>query len=101
VDAGVLGELGREGFGLAFGGIGREQERDGVGFIGVLGSGRRTLRASWRSGALATPATRGSRPVLFVHLSSERTLEPVRQDSSFAEKHESHTALLLVVLPLG
>src|SRR4051794_291248 len=32
-----------------------------------------------------------------VHLSSERTLAPVHQDSSFAEKQESHPALLLVV----
>jgi hypothetical protein len=31
-------------------------------------------------------------PVL-VHPSSERTVEPVRQDSSFAEKQESHPAL--------
>ena len=38
------------------------------------------------------------RPLLrFVQLSSERTLEPVRQDSSFAEKQESHPALLVVV----
>ena len=33
----------------------------------------------------------------FVQLSSERTLEPLRQDSSFAEKQESHPALLVVV----
>src|SRR4051794_3297675 len=32
-----------------------------------------------------------------VHLSSERTVEPVRQDSSFAEKQESHPARLLIV----
>jgi hypothetical protein len=33
----------------------------------------------------------------FVQLSSERTLEPVRQDSSLAEKQESDPALLVVV----
>ena len=33
----------------------------------------------------------------FVHRSSERTVEPVRQDSSFAEKQESHPARLLIV----
>jgi len=38
-----------------------------------------------------------SRLLVVVHLSSERTLEPVRQDSSFAEKQESHPALLVVV----
>jgi len=37
------------------------------------------------------------RLLLLVHLSSDRTVEPVRQDSSFAEKQESHPALLLVV----
>ena len=36
----------------------------------------------------------------FVHLSSERTPEPVCQDSPFAEKQESHPALLFVV-PCG
>src|SRR5215207_8430283 len=35
--------------------------------------------------------------LLVVHLSSERAVEPVRQDSSFSEKQESHPALLLVV----
>jgi hypothetical protein len=35
--------------------------------------------------------------LVVVQLSSERTLEPVRHDSSFAEKQESHTALLVVV----
>ena len=35
--------------------------------------------------------------LLLVHLSSERTVEPVRQDSSFAEKQEPHPALLPVV----
>jgi hypothetical protein len=34
---------------------------------------------------------------LFVHLSSERMLEPVRRDSFFAEKRESHPARLLIV----
>jgi hypothetical protein len=33
----------------------------------------------------------------YVHLSSERTLEPVRQDGSFAEKQQSHGALLFLV----
>jgi hypothetical protein len=33
----------------------------------------------------------------FVHLKSDRTLDPVRQDSSFPEKQESQTALVLVV----
>jgi hypothetical protein len=32
-----------------------------------------------------------------VHLSSERMLEPVRRHSSFAEKQESHDALLFLV----
>jgi hypothetical protein len=32
-----------------------------------------------------------SRLLLVVHLSSEWTLEPARQDSSFAEKQESLT----------
>jgi hypothetical protein len=35
--------------------------------------------------------------LVFVHLSSERTLEPVRKDCSFAEKQESQPALMLVV----
>ena len=33
----------------------------------------------------------------FVHLSSERTREPARQHSTFAEKQECHAARLLVV----
>jgi hypothetical protein len=33
----------------------------------------------------------------FVHLSSERTLEPVRKDCSFAEKQQPQAARLLVV----
>jgi hypothetical protein len=33
-----------------------------------------------------------------VHLSSQRTLVPVRQDGCFAEKQEPHPALLLIVL---
>jgi hypothetical protein len=46
---------------------------------------------------LAVPS---SRPALldFVHLSSQRTLVPVRQDGCFAEKQEPHPALLLIVL---
>jgi hypothetical protein len=35
--------------------------------------------------------------LLVVQLSSERTLEPVRRDSSFATKQESPFALLVVV----
>jgi hypothetical protein len=35
-------------------------------------------------------------PVL-VQPSSERTLDPVRRDNSFAEKQESHSARLLIV----
>jgi hypothetical protein len=35
--------------------------------------------------------------LLFVHLSSERTLEPVRRDCSFAEKQQPQAARLLVV----
>ena len=35
--------------------------------------------------------------LVFVHPSSERTLEPVRQDGSFAEKQQSHPALLFLV----
>jgi hypothetical protein len=42
-------------------------------------------------------ALRAARLLRFVQLSSERTLEPVREDSSFAEKQESHRALLVVV----
>jgi hypothetical protein len=38
-----------------------------------------------------------SRLLVLVHLSSERAVEPVRRDSPFAEKQESHLALLLVV----
>jgi hypothetical protein len=34
---------------------------------------------------------------LIVHPSSDRTLDPVRRDNSFAEKQESHAARLLVV----
>ena len=33
----------------------------------------------------------------FVHLSSQRTLEPVRQDGWFAEKQEPNPALRLIV----
>ena len=38
-----------------------------------------------------------SRLLVVVYRSSERTVEPVRQDSSFAEKQEPHPALVLVV----
>jgi hypothetical protein len=38
-----------------------------------------------------------SRLLLVVHLGSARTVEPVRQDSSFAEKQKSHPALQFVV----
>jgi AAA ATPase domain len=37
------------------------------------------------------------RLLVFVHLSSERTLEPARRHSSFAEKQQSHPALLILV----
>jgi hypothetical protein len=37
-------------------------------------------------------------PPVFVQLSSERTVEPVRRDSSFAGKQASYPTLLLVVL---
>jgi hypothetical protein len=40
---------------------------------------------------------RRSRRLLLVHLSSQRTLVPVRQDGCFAEKQEPHPALLLIV----
>ena len=33
----------------------------------------------------------------YVHLNSERTVEPVRQDGSLAEKQQSHRALLFLV----
>ena len=46
---------------------------------------------------LPSPATGGPQLLLVVHLSSERTHEPARQDSSFAEKQECHPARLLVV----
>ena len=36
--------------------------------------------------------------LLLVHLNSERTVEPVRQDGSFAEKQQSHRALLFLGL---
>lgn len=35
--------------------------------------------------------------LLFVHLNSERTVEPVRQDGSFAEKQQSYRAHLFLV----
>jgi hypothetical protein len=44
-----------------------------------------------------TSAPSGLSRLVFVQLSSERTLEPVRQDSSFDEKEESHLAFLVVV----
>jgi hypothetical protein len=55
-----------------------------------LAAGANTKRKRSKPGhaAIAVPS--------FVHLSSERTLEPVSHDSSFAEKQESHPALLLV-----
>jgi hypothetical protein len=59
--------------------------------------------ARWRrplhqgsSGASARAAFQP--PLRFVHLSSERTGEPVREDGSFAEKQNSHLARRLVVL---
>jgi hypothetical protein len=62
---------------------------------------RRELAASGdpliKGAADLRPASRVGPLLAFVHLSSERTLEPVHQDSSFAEKQESHPALLLVV----
>jgi hypothetical protein len=48
--------------------------------------------------ATAVAGDRSDPLLLLVQLSSERTVEPVRQDSSFAEKQESHPALLLLVL---
>jgi hypothetical protein len=45
------------------------------------------LRGAGRSNASGLP----------VHFSSERTVEAVRQDCSFAKKEESRPALLLVV----
>jgi hypothetical protein len=44
----------------------------------------------------AFPRERSLSPI--VHLSSERMVQPVRQDSSFAEKQESHPALPLLVV---
>jgi hypothetical protein len=44
---------------------------------------------------------RASRLLVVVHLSSERTPELVRQDSSLAEKQESHPRLLPVVVAVG
>jgi hypothetical protein len=35
--------------------------------------------------------------LVFVHCGSERTLEPVRQDGSFAEKRQSYRAHLFLV----
>jgi hypothetical protein len=37
------------------------------------------------------------RLLVFVQLSSKRTVEPVHQDGSFAEKQQSHPALLFLV----
>ena len=45
---------------------------------------------------VARPAA--GRLLRFVQPSSARPVEPVRRDSSFAEKQESYPALLLVVL---
>ena len=64
-------------------------------------AGVRCVRAATRA-SVERSSQRGSRasrrPLLrFVRLSSERTLEPVRQDCSFAKKRQSHPALLLVV----
>jgi hypothetical protein len=54
--------------------------------------------ASRANGNSASPALEVIEPLLrFVLLSSERTLERVRQDSSFTEKQEPHPALVLVV----
>jgi hypothetical protein len=67
-----------------------------------VGARRRTvivLHGNW----LGRKRTQGSsvsgttRLLLFVQLSSERTLEPVRRECSFAEKQESQLARLLVV----
>jgi hypothetical protein len=38
-----------------------------------------------------------SRLLVVVHLNSERKIESVRQDGSFAEKQQSHRALLFLV----
>jgi hypothetical protein len=60
------------------------------------------VESSSRAATIAFHASgqRESGLLLFVHPSSERTVEPVRQDSSFAEKQEPHPALVLVV-PCG
>jgi hypothetical protein len=42
-------------------------------------------------------ALRAARLLRFVHLSSQGTVEPVRQDGCFAEKQEPHPALVLIV----
>jgi hypothetical protein len=55
---------------------------------------RRHVPAGRHKPASASDAATASR---FVQLSSERTLEPVRQDRYLAEKQESHPALLVVV----
>jgi hypothetical protein len=57
---------------------------------------RRTA-ASARCGSAATRDRLIASLLAFVHLSSQRTLEPVRQDGCFAEKQEPHPALLLIV----
>jgi hypothetical protein len=52
----------------------------------------------YAQGSNAPAALKVIEPLLrFVHLSSEREVEPVRQDSSFAEKQKSHPALPLIV----
>jgi hypothetical protein len=62
-------------------------------------SGGRSPRYSFCLIAIARLRSCGPRAalLLIVHTGSDRTVEPVRQDSSFAEKQESHPALLLVV----
>jgi hypothetical protein len=43
------------------------------------------------------PTSGAGRLLVLVHLGSERTLEPVHKDGSFADKQESASVLLVVV----
>jgi hypothetical protein len=44
---------------------------------------------------------RAPRLLVLVHCGSERTLEPVRQDGSFAEKRQSYRAHLFLVVAVA
>jgi len=70
-----------------------------VALVVPSGRGLRTGGDAHIRGKEQPAGSRAScRPLLrFVHLNSERTAEHVRQDGSFAEKQQSHRALLFLV----